>query len=77
VSDLDRDIAHFTGAAVPVRSAEHFIELTYQYQLAPWWQVQPDFQYMINPGGGIQNPEVPSERVGDEAVLGLRTTIAF
>lgn len=76
-SALDQDTARFTGTAFPVRSAEHFVELTYQYQVAPWWQLQPDFQYVINPGGGIQNPQHASQIVGDEAVLGLRTTITF
>ena len=76
-SALDQDTAHFTGTVFPVRSAEHFIEATYQYQIAPWWQLQPDFQYVVNPGGGIQNPQHTSEIVGDEAVFGLRTTITF
>lgn len=55
-SALDQDTAHFTSAPFPVRNAEHFIEATYQIQVAPWWQLQPDFQYAIDPGGGIQNP---------------------
>lgn len=76
-STLDQDTAHFTGTAFPVRSAEHFIEVTYQYQVAPWWQLQPDFQYVIDPGGGIQNPQHTSQIVGNEAVFGLRTTITF
>ena len=74
---LDQDTAHFTGTAFPVRGAEHFIEVTYQYQVAPWWQLQPDFQYVINPGGGIQKPQHTSQIVGDEAIFGLRTTITF
>lgn len=76
-SDLDRDQASFTGTAYPIRSSEHVIEITYQYQAAPWWQIQPDFQYVINPGGGIQNPNDTSQTIGDEAVFGLRTTITF
>jgi len=75
-SALDRDHATF-GTAIPVRGTEHFIELTYQYQVAPWWQLQPDFQYMINPGGGIQNPLNTAQTVGDEAIIGVRTTITF
>ncbi|HZL59255.1 MAG TPA: carbohydrate porin [Stellaceae bacterium] len=74
---LDQDRAAFTGTAYPVRSAEHFIEVTYQYQATPWWQVQPDFQYVINPGGGIQNPQNTTQRVGDEAVFGVRMNIVF
>jgi len=76
-STLDQDTARFTDTAFPVRSAEHFVEVTYQYQVAPWWQLQPDFQYVINPGGGIQNPQHTSQIIGDEAVFGLRTTITF
>ena len=53
------------------------MEATYQYQVTPWWQVQPDFQYVFNPGGGIANPNAPMHRVQDEAVLGVRTIILF
>jgi porin len=76
-SDRDRDAASFAGTAFPVRGAEHIIEVTYQLQLAPWCQLQPDFQYVIDPGGGIPNPRHPAQRLGDEAVLGLRATITF
>jgi porin len=68
---LDRD------SGVPARSGESFIELTYQYQYTPWWQIQPDFQYTFNPGGGIANPGNPTQRLRDEAVLGVRTNITF
>jgi porin len=74
---LDRDTAFFTGEPYPVRNAEEFMELTYQFQVAPWWQLQADFQYTFNPGGGIPNPLDPGERIGDEAVWGLRTTFTF
>ena len=42
-----------------------------------WWQLQPDFQYVFNPSGGIANPNAPSRRVADAAVVGLRTAISF
>jgi porin len=74
---LDRDTAFFTGAFTPTRSGETFAEITYQYQATPWWQIQPDFQYVFNPGAGIANPDAPTQRVKDEAVLGLRTNILF
>lgn len=76
-SGLDRDAAFFTGAPYPIRSNESFIEVTYQARIASWWGVQPDFQYFFRPGGGIPNPDNPSERIGNEAVFGLRTVIAF
>jgi len=61
----------------PIRSSESFIEVTYQYQAAPWWTLQPDFQYVFNPGGGARNPRRPDQRVGNAAVFGLRTNIVF
>ncbi len=76
-TQLDQDTAFFTGGAYPVRSTEQFIEVTYQIQAAGWWQIQPDFQYIFNPGGGIPNPNLPGQRIKDEAVLGIRTMIVF
>lgn len=70
-ADLDADSGSF------VRSQEVFFEATYQAQVAPWWLVQPDFQYTVRPGAGVANPNNPSELIGDEAVFGLRTTITF
>ena len=74
---LDKATAFFTGAAYPVRGTETFIELTYQMQITPWWQLQPDFQYVFAPGGGEADPLAPSRRVGNEAVFGLRTVITL
>ena len=74
---LDADVASFSGQHYPIRSGETVFELTYQVQLAPWWQLQPDFQCVFNPGGGIPNPGAPATRIGDAAILGLRTTVTF
>lgn len=72
----DRDRVTFGGAS-PVRSNETFIEVTYQAQVTPWLQVQPDFQYVVRPAGGVPNPYNPTRRIGDEAVFGVRTSITF
>lgn len=74
---LDSDTAFFSGSSFPVRGSETFIEVTYQIQATGWWQLQPDFQYVFNPGGGIQNPNNPAQRVGNEAIFGLRSTVTF
>ena len=63
------------NAINPIRNGETFAELTYQYQLFPWIQLQPDFQYVFHPGAGIPNPNAPTQRIGNEAVFGLRTII--
>jgi porin len=74
---LASDTASFSTAAYPLRSAETVIEATYQYQVTPWWQLQADVQYTFRPAGGIPNPNNPSHRVGNEAVIGMRTNIIF
>jgi porin len=66
-----------TDSLSPPRTSEVVLEATYQVQLAPWWTLQPDFQYVFNPGGGIPNPNQPTKRVGGAVVLGLRTGITF
>ena len=56
---FDQQTAFFSGGFVPVRAGETFIELTYHYQLIPSVRLQPDFQYVFNPGGRIANPKCP------------------
>jgi porin len=75
---LDRDTAFYNpGVYSPVRHNETVFEATYQYQVMPWWQVQPDIQYVLNPGAGIVNPYVPTQKIKDELVVGLRTNVTF
>jgi len=74
---LDADTAALSSGYSPVRNSETIIEATYQYQLNQWCQLQPDIQYTISPGGGIVNPNNPSERIKNELVIGLRTNITF
>ena len=76
LSELDADAAAYDGTG-STRSTESFIEVTYQAQIAPWLAVQPDFQYFFTPSGGVPNPNEPGHRIGNEAVLGLRTNITF
>jgi porin len=56
---------------------ETVLELSYQAQALSWLQVQPDIQYVINPGGGIADPSQPGQRVRSAAVFGLRIVAAF
>ncbi|MFZ0695333.1 MAG: carbohydrate porin, partial [Alphaproteobacteria bacterium] len=75
-ASLDRDTAFFTNSFNPARTSETFVETTYSYAFTPWVQLQPDFQYVFNPGGGLANAS-GTERIRDEAVVGLRTNILF
>ncbi len=53
----------------PLSTAETVIEATYKAQIAPWWSVQPDVQYIVTPSG--------VEGSKNALVLGLRTNVAF
>lgn len=50
-------------------SGETTLELDYQYNPAPWLSIQPDAQYIIDPGGDSQRQDI--------LVLGLRTIVRF
>ena len=56
-------------AATPSTRSEFNIEASYRAVLTPWLSIQPDFQYIINPGG---NPDLQ-----DAVVFGLRTQVGF
>jgi porin len=72
---LDADIGLFGNFFYPVRTSEAVIELTYLAQLKPWLLVQPDLQYVINPGGGVLNSNGSQRR--NALVLGVRSSINF
>ena len=48
---------------------EFTAELDYQFNPAPWLSIQPDVQYIIDPGGDSQRQDI--------LVLGLRTIVRF
>ncbi len=54
---LDQDTGLFGNFFYPVRSGETMVEMMYQAQLAPWWMLQPEVQYIIRPGGGVLNSD--------------------
>jgi porin len=74
-SDFDKQSQALNGGFR--RTGETFIEVTYQAQVTNWMQLQPDVQYVFNPGAGIANPNDVTEKVRNELVLGVRTNITF
>ncbi|HEX3496725.1 MAG TPA: carbohydrate porin, partial [Methylocella sp.] len=75
---LDRERAFFAKTALPLRNYELVVELTYQAQIVAGWTIQPDFQYIFHPGGGVVDPLAPFVgRIPDAAVFALRTAISF
>jgi porin len=66
----------YTGLGSPYNTNETVVEATYQYQVAPWWTLQPDLQVVVNPGAGI--PSTLSRKPLNNAVVaGVRATITF
>jgi porin len=74
---LDGDVAFFTGTPYPIRTSETVLEVTYQAPVTPWLTLQPDFQYIFNPSGGVPNPDNPAKTIGSAAIFGLRAVVVF
>lgn len=60
---------NYTDVTPGAENAETNIELTYRLQLTPWLAVQPDLQYILNPG--------TDAGLGNAAVLACRVETAF
>ncbi len=76
---LDADYRALVAPDWPVRSFEALFTAVYQYQIRDGWTVQPNFQYIVHPGGGAANPPSPlaGQALKDAAVFGMRTTLKF
>jgi porin len=72
---LDADTGSFGNFYYPVRNGETMVEVTYQAQLAPWWMVQPDIQYIFRPGGGVLNSDGILRP--NALVLAIRSALSF
>jgi porin len=55
------------------------VEFIYEAHLKPGWLLQPFFQYVFRPSGGVSNPTDPTgiSRIGDAAIFGLTTTLKY
>jgi porin len=73
---LDQDFLTINGPPYAVRDKEILLEASYAAQIAPWWTVQPDVQYIWHPSGG-QNPDDPTLTLGHAFYAGVRSTIKF
>ncbi|HVX98848.1 MAG TPA: carbohydrate porin [Pseudorhodoplanes sp.] len=74
---LDQDTLALNGPPYPIRSSELVFELSYIYQVAKWWTIQPDVQYILRPGGNVPDPSNPALTVGNAFIFGARSTIVF
>ncbi len=53
----------------PKSTAETVLEATYKVKVAPWWTLQPDVQYIVNPSGASGSRNA--------FVMGVRTNVIF
>jgi porin len=76
---LASDQSIFTGIEQPARDFESVLEVTYQVNLAPWWILQPDLQFIFHPGGNVPAPlpAPQTQPIPNALVVGLRSTITF
>ena len=75
----ERALAAVTGLPIPIRDYEAAIELTYRWELAENWSIEPDLQYIFHPGSNIANPANPAglSPIPNALVLGVRTALEF
>jgi porin len=75
----DQDMIVFTGNPMPIRDYEAVVELTYQARITKDWSVQPNFQYILHPGGNVPNPRDPTgaSRIPNAVVIGARSMMKF
>ena len=73
------DLVAFTGTGQKFRRSETILEATYAIRIAPWWVLQPDLQYVVNPGAGMPNPFNGMSRapLKNATIIGLRTGFIF
>jgi porin len=63
----DRNIV--APGSVGVQTYESVIEVDYSVQVAPWFALRPNLQYLINPSG--------TEKIPNAFVIGLYTRVTF
>jgi len=74
---LDRDTNFYSGVNSPIQSSEVVLEVTYQAPITPWLTMQPYFQYVFHPGGGVPQANDPTQALKNAAIFGLRGTLTF
>lgn len=74
---LDADVFLFTGVPVPLHRYELSLEFSYSALLAPGWTMQPNLQFVFNPGGKIGLPSDPTRPIPNATLFGLRSILRF
>jgi porin len=76
---LDLDFQRLTTPIWPARTFEGLVTAVYQYEVRAGWTLQPNFQFIVRPGGGATNPlsGLPGKALKNAEVFGLRTVLKF
>jgi porin len=75
---LSSDVAYYSNnPGYPLRDAETAFELSYQAQVTGWWVIQPDLQYVMQPGGNVPDPTRPGKKLRDSQLFAVRSVISF
>jgi porin len=74
---LGSEIVAETGTGRLYEPSETVIEATYYHQVAPWLSIQPDLQYVINPGASLDFANRNFQSPADSLTFGVRTRVDF
>jgi porin len=78
IGHVSSQVAEFDQASgLPKRTTEELIELTYQAQATGWLVIQPDIQYVVNPGAGVLDPSDPTHTLNNALIAGARAVVTF
>lgn len=69
LTQYQQDINTVAPGSVGIQTYESIAEIDYSLQLAKWFKVRPNLQYLINPGG--------TGKIHDAFVIGLYTQVTF
>jgi porin len=70
------DLARYTNTGSGYRSNETVLEATWTLQMTPWAALQPDLQYVINPGAGLPN-SYTTKPLQNAVTAALRLTVTL
>lgn len=79
VQGADFDTNLYSAAFGPIHDFEALLQATYQFQVIPGWNLQPNIQYVIHPNGHVADATDPlgQRAVRNALVLGVRSSIKF
>ncbi|MGH7048408.1 MAG: carbohydrate porin [Stellaceae bacterium] len=73
---FSEDVVFHSRAGVPYDRGETVLEATYRAALAPWLQLQPDIQYVLDPGAAIPTRQ-SAQPLKNDLIFGVRVGVTF